>query len=214
VPEEIRGAPPPRHGGLLALLRFMRAKGMLTPKYARLLLRLACTKLRLRGRLRLDGLAFIGPSCTLQVGRAGRIELGRWSWVGHGCKLRCHEGMIEIGAKSVLGQECTISAYQRVSIGRECVIADRVMMIDFDHGMVEVERPVRLQGIYKREVRVGHNVWIGYGASILRGVRVGDNAVIGTGAVVTREVPPNAVVAGVPARVIRMRETPKRLRWE
>jgi acetyltransferase-like isoleucine patch superfamily enzyme len=214
VPEEIRGAPPPRHGGLLALLRFMRAKGMLTPKYARLLLRLARTKLRLRGRLRLDGLAFIGPSCTLQVGRAGRIELGRWSWVGHGCKLRCHEGMIEIGAKSVLGQECTISAYQRVSIGRECVIADRVMMIDFDHGMVEVERPVRLQGIYKREVRVGHNVWIGYGASILRGVRVGENAVIGTGAVVTRDVPPNAVVAGVPARVIRMRETPKRLRWE
>jgi acetyltransferase-like isoleucine patch superfamily enzyme len=192
----------------------MRRKGMLTPKYGRLLVRLARKKLALRGRLVLDGLAFVGPRCTLQVGERGRIELGRWSWVGHGCKLRCHEGVIQIGAKSVLGQECTISAYQRVSIGRECVVADRVMMIDFDHGMVEVERPIRLQGIYKRDVRVGHNVWIGYGASILRGVAVGDNAVIGTGAVVTRDVPANAVVAGVPARVIRMRETPKQLRWE
>src|ERR671930_1805332 len=214
VPAELRGPPPPRHGGLLTLLRFMRRKGMLTPKYARLLLRLALRKLRFGRRLVLDGLAFIGPGCVLQIGKNASIELGRWSWLGHGCKLRSHEGLISIGAKTVLGQECTISAYQHVSIGRECVIADRVMLIDFDHGMVEVERPIRLQGIYKREVRVGHNVWIGYGASILRGVTVGDNAVIGTGAVVTREVPANAVVAGVPARVIRMRETPKQLRWE
>ena len=110
----------------------------------------------------------------------------------------------------MLGQECTVSAFQHVSIGRECVIADRVMLIDFDHGMVEVDRPVRLQGIYKRDVRVGNNVWIGYGACILRGVTVGDNAVIGTNAVVTRDVPHNAVVGGVPARVIRMRDEPRR----
>ena len=109
------------------------------------------------------------------------------------------EGLVSIGAKTVLGQECTISAYQHVSIGRECVIADRVMLIDFDHGMVEVERPIRLQGIYKRDVRVGHNVWIGYGACVLRGVTVGENAVIGTSAVVTKDLPANAVAAGVPA---------------
>ena len=114
----------------------------------------------------------------------------------------------------MLGQECTISAYQHVSIGRECVIADRVMMIDFDHGMVEVERPIREQGIYKRDVNIGNNVWIGYGACILRGVTVGDNAVIGTNAVVTKDVPANAVVGGVPARVLRMREAPASLRWE
>ena len=63
------------------------------------------------------------------------------------------------------------------------------MMIDFDHGMVEVERPIREQGIYKRDVNIGHNCWIGYGACILRGVTVGDNAVIGTSAVVTTDVP-------------------------
>ena len=113
----------------------------------------------------------------------------------------------------MLGQECTISSFQHVSIGRECIVADRVMLIDFDHGSVEVERPIRLQGIYKRDVRVGNNVWIGYGACILRGVTVGDNAVIGTNAVVTADVPANAVVGGVPAKVIRMREAPKTLRW-
>jgi acetyltransferase-like isoleucine patch superfamily enzyme len=80
--------------------------------------------------------------------------------------------------------------------------------------VVEVERPIRLQGIYKRDVEVGSNVWIGYGACILRGVRVGDNSIVGTNSVVTKDVPANAVVAGIPARVIRMREAPRELRWE
>jgi acetyltransferase-like isoleucine patch superfamily enzyme len=87
------------------------------------------------------------------------------------------------------------------------------MFIDFDHGVVEVERPIRVQGIYKREVDVGSNVWIGYGACILRGVRVGDNAVIGTYSVVTRDVPANAVVGGIPARILRMRNAPGSLHW-
>ena len=193
----------------------MRRNHMLSFAYARLIVRLLRRRyLSTYGRrMKLDGLAFIGPGVTLEIGRRGRVELGRWSWLGHGTKVRCHEGVVSIGAKTVLGQECTISAYQHVSIGRECVIADRVMLIDFDHGVVEVERPVRLQGIYKRDVRVGNNVWIGYGACILRGVTVGDNAIIGTNAVVTRDVPANAVVGGVPARIIRMRAEPKGLRF-
>jgi acetyltransferase-like isoleucine patch superfamily enzyme len=72
----------------------------------------------------------------------------------------------------------------------------------------------QVQGIYKRDVEVGSNVWIGYGACILRGVRVGDNAIVGTNSVVTKDVPANAVVAGIPAKVIRMRDAPERLRWE
>jgi acetyltransferase-like isoleucine patch superfamily enzyme len=216
TPEGLRAAPAPRRGGLLTLLRFMRRHRMLTPKYARLIVRLGRRRfLTPYGRrLKLDGLAFIGPKVVLQIGRGARVALGRWSWVGHGTKIRCHEGVVSIGAKTVLGQECTISAYQHVSIGRECVIADRVMLIDFDHGMVEVDRPIRHQGIYKRDVRVGNNVWIGYGACILRGVTIGDNAVIGTSAVVTKDIPANAVAGGVPARVIRMRDEPRTMRFE
>jgi acetyltransferase-like isoleucine patch superfamily enzyme len=209
----IRGEPPPRRGGPLTLLRFLRAHGMLDANYARLALRLAWLKLRFRGRLRTDGPAFVGPGVTFEIGREAVVHLGRWSWVGHGCKIRAHEGEVRIGAKTVLGQECTISAYQHVSIGRECIVADRTMLIDFDHGVVEVERPIREQGIYKRDVRIGHNVWVGYGACFLRGVTVGDNCVVGTYAVVNRDVPDNAVVAGVPARVLRMRAAPRTLRW-
>ena len=209
----VRAAPMPPHGGPLALLRFMRSHGMLTRKYARLAVRWAWLKLRWRGRLQTDGLCFVAPDVTFEIGRDATLRLGRWSWIGHGTKIRVHEGEASIGAKTVLGQECTISAFQHVSVGRECIIADRVMLIDFDHGVVEVERPIRLQGIYKRDVRVGHNCWIGYGACVLRGVTVGDNAVIGTSSVVTKDLPANSVSAGRPARVLRMRDEPETLRW-
>jgi acetyltransferase-like isoleucine patch superfamily enzyme len=213
LPRAVRSGPPPLHGGPLTFLRFAKANHMLTIGYARLIARWLWLKLRWRGRLKTDGLCFVCPGVKFEIGKQATVTLGRWSWIGHGCKVRAHEGEVSIGAKSVLGQECTISAFQHVAIGRECIIADRVMMIDFDHGMVEVERPIRMQGIYKRNVDIGHNVWIGYGACVLRGVRVGDNAVVGTSSVVTSSVPANAVVGGIPAKLIRMREAPRTFRW-
>jgi acetyltransferase-like isoleucine patch superfamily enzyme len=199
----------------MKLLRFLARNRMLTPKYARLALRYLWRRLLTPAgwRWRTEGMLFLGRRLELQIKPGGRIHFGRFVWIGDGTKIRCHEGVVEIGDKTVLGQECTISAYQRVRIGEQCVIADRAMFIDFDHGMVEVERPVRVQGIYKRDTIVGSNVWIGYGACILRGVRVGDNSVIGTGAVVTKDVPANAIVGGIPAQVIRMRDAPSELRW-
>jgi acetyltransferase-like isoleucine patch superfamily enzyme len=212
-PAAVRGAPPPLHGGPLTALRFARANHMFSWGYVRLFARWLWLKLRWRGRLQTDGMCFVAPGVKFEIGANARVRLGRWSWIGHGCKVRVHEGELSIGAKTVFGQECTISAFQHVSIGRECIIADRVMMIDFDHGMVEVERPIREQGIYKRDVNVGHNVWIGYGACVLRGVTVGDNSVIGTSSVVTCDVPANAVVGGIPAKLIRMRQAPRTFRW-
>jgi acetyltransferase-like isoleucine patch superfamily enzyme len=200
---------------VIDFLRFCARNGMLTPKYALLLARYLWRRLLTPAgrRWHTDGPLFLGSGLELQIARRGRIEFGRFVWIGHGTKIRCHEGLVEIGAKTVLGQECTISAYKHVRIGEQCVIADRAMFIDFDHGVVEVERPIRRQGIYTRDVEVGSNVWIGYGACILRGVSVGDNAIVGTNAVVTKDVPANAVVGGVPARIVRMRDAPERLRW-
>jgi acetyltransferase-like isoleucine patch superfamily enzyme len=199
----------------LALPAFLLRNRMITFKYALLAARLLWRRfLTVTGyRMRLEGMAFIGRGVRIQIGRQGRLRLGRWVWIGRGTKIRCHEGEVAIGNKTVFGEDCTISAYQRVSIGEQCIVADRVMMIDFDHNVAEVERPIRVQGIYKRDVRIGNNVWVGYGAQILRGVTVGDNSIIGASAVVNKDVPANAVVGGVPARIIRMRERPLHLRW-
>ena len=212
-PAEARRSDPPRRG--LAPIRFAASNGMLSPKYARILARFLRLRLLTSAgrRWRTDGMVFLGPKLQLQIGRTGQIRFGRFAWIGSGTKIRCHEGVVEIGAKTVMGQDCTISAYQRVAIGEQCVIADRTMFIDFDHVVTDVEEPIRQQGIYKRDVVIGSNVWIGYGAQILRGVTIGDNAIIGASSVVTRDIPANAVAAGTPARVVRMRPQPERLKW-
>ncbi len=188
---------------------------MLNWRYARLLWRYCWRRLLTPAgwRWSTDGPVFFGRGLQLQVAKGAELRFGRFCWIGDGTKIRSHEGVVEIGAKTVIGQEATISSFKRVRIGEQCVIADRAMFIDFDHGVTEVERPIRHQGIYSRELVVGSNVWVGYNACFLRGVRVGDNSIVGTNAVVTKDVPANAVVGGVPAAVIRMREAPERLRW-
>ena len=200
---------------MIATMRFLARNRMLNGRYARLYWRYLWRRIFTPAgwRWQTDGPVFFGRDLEIEIGRRGTVRFGRFVWVGDGTKIRCHEGVVEIGAKTVIGQECTISAYRRVRIGEQCVIADRAMFIDFDHGVVEVDRPIRLQGIYMRDVAVGSNVWVGYGACVLRGVNVGDNAILGTSTVVTRDIPANAVVAGVPARILRMRDAPTSLRW-
>src|SRR4051795_12211367 len=90
APPIVRGEPPPLHGGPIVLLRFLRAHGMLSRKYLRLFVRWAWLKLRFRGRLVTDGLCFVAPDVTLEIGPGAKLHLGRWSWIGHGTKIRAH----------------------------------------------------------------------------------------------------------------------------
>jgi acetyltransferase-like isoleucine patch superfamily enzyme len=72
--------------------------------------------------------------------------------------------------------------------------------------MEEMDAAIMDQGAYsKGPIRIGDHVWIGTGAIILDGVTIGAGAIIGAGAVVTKDIPENAIAAGVPAKVIRLR---------
>src|SRR3954464_10915527 len=84
----VRGAPMPPHGGPLALWRLARRNGMLNSRYARLVLRLLWLKLRWRGRLKTDGLCFIAPGVTFEIGREATLRLGRGGWTGRGAPNR------------------------------------------------------------------------------------------------------------------------------
>ncbi len=118
------------------MIRFLARNRMLNSRYGRLLGRYLRRRLLTRAgwRWRTDGMLFLGRRLEIQIARGAEVRFGRFVWIGDGSKIRCHEGEVEIGEKTVMGQECTISAYRRVRIGRECVIADRAMFIDFDHG--------------------------------------------------------------------------------
>lgn len=114
---------------------------------------------------------------------------------------RSAEAMIEIGAGSRLSNNISIVAMAGIRIGERCLIGDSVSIYDCDFHELDPLR--RMEGGPVEPVSVGNNVWIGSRAIILRGVTIGDNSVIGAGSLVTRNVPPDCVAAGIPAKVIR-----------
>ena len=88
-----------------------------------------------------------------------------------------------------------------IYIGNDVMFAPNVVIATAGHPLNPTLREKGYQ--YNQEVRIGNNVWVGANATILPGVTIGDNTVIGAGAVVSRDLPPNVLAMGVPARVIR-----------
>jgi acetyltransferase-like isoleucine patch superfamily enzyme len=92
-----------------------------------------------------------------------------------------------------------------VTIGRDCLFGDYVSLIDNDHGTAP-GTPMRLQPLSAKPIAIGNDCWLGQNATVLAGVTVGDGAIVAAGALVRSDVAAGSIVAGVPARFIRMRE--------
>lgn len=114
------------------------------------------------------------------------------------------ESTIEIGDWTTIGAHTFIYASYRISIGNNCLIAPFCYFVDSDHGIAE-GKLIREQPMESLPITIGNDVWVGTGAVITRGVTIHDGAVIAARAVVTADVPTNAIVAGVPARILRYR---------
>ncbi len=114
---------------------------------------------------------------------------------------------IVVGADTYINRHTMIDAHASVRIGPRCMIGPFCYITDADHG-TEAGTPVREQPVKTAPVRLGAEAWLGAGVKVLKGVTIGDGAVIGAGAVVTHDIPPGAIAAGVPARVIGERGTP------
>jgi maltose O-acetyltransferase len=158
-------------------------------------------KLQLRGcteaplGIRLRGHVFVENRGSIVLGERVRIE-GRTVPV----ELVAWDGAeLTVGEQTFLNYGSSLSAHEKVSIGRNCLIGSYVNILDSDyHDMLDRTQPGE-----SAPVIIEDDVWIANRALILKGVRIGRGSVIGAGAVVTRDVPPGCFAAGVPARVIR-----------
>lgn len=118
-----------------------------------------------------------------------------------------------LGAKLIVGEgshiqpDCHLHAQvEDIRIGRRVEIAAGCGFYSYDHGMAPGIPIMEQELTSKGPIIVGDDVWIGYNATILHGVTIGDGAVVAAGAVVNRDVPENAIVGGVPAKVIGWRK--------
>ena len=109
-------------------------------------------------------------------------------------------GFVQIGEGCSIGAQSTLSSTGGIHLGRDVLVAGQCYIGGGRYYTERSGEPMMKQGLYtKGPVWIGDDVWLGAGARVLDGVSVGDGAVVGAGAVVTRDVPPYAIVAGVPA---------------
>lgn len=110
-----------------------------------------------------------------------------------------------IGNNSQLGENCVVP--RDLIIGDDVIMGPEIIIWAISHEISSIDIPIRLQGSTPRKPPVvGNDVWIGARVIIMPGVKIGSHSVIGAASVVTRDVPDYAIVAGIPARVIRMRD--------
>jgi acetyltransferase-like isoleucine patch superfamily enzyme len=138
------------------------------------------------GPVELDDAVAVWADCLIETGAGGSVTIGERSRVHRGCQLMSFKQAIQIGRDVGVSQNCTFYSYNH----------------GFASGTPVSEQPLESRG----PIIVGDHAWLGVGVIVLDGVRIGHGAVIGAGAVVTRDVPDGAIAAGVPARIVKVRD--------
>ena len=186
---------------------------------------------RQRFDMRLGYQTVLGPSFNYENrGDAGtlRLEIGEKCYIDGSIILEREVGNVTIGNRTYLGAGTTIICAEEIQIGSDVLSSWGITIVDHDsHSIrwqnraedVENWRAGLLEGgpkraaqlknwnvVPKSPVVIENKVWIGFNVIILKGVRVGEGAVIAAGSIVTKDVPPYCVVAGNPAKVVKIIE--------
>lgn len=165
-------------------------------------------EVKLRGRVQIGRNVFIDDLCIVHMpDGTGTLNLADGVSLWRGSILHIADGgSLSVGRDTHFQADTVVTALGAVSFGARVQVAPRCAFYPYDHGFADVTRPIMEQPLVRKGgIQVGDDVWFGTGVIVLDGVRIGDGAVIAAGSVVTRDVPANAVVAGNPARVLKMR---------
>jgi acetyltransferase-like isoleucine patch superfamily enzyme len=166
------------------------------------------------GRLRAVILRFRGARIGAKTHLGARVRVDKpWAVdIGARCQLEADvwvkvvagSARLVIGDHVFLGRGVELDVRESLTIGSHVLLAPGVFVTDHHH-RIGPDRYIDAQGVDSRPVVIEDDVWLGARSVVLPGVRIGRGAVVGAAAVVTRDVEAGAVVAGVPARVLRTR---------
>ncbi len=159
------------------------------------------------------GLDSLIDGCALLGAAGGTLEIGQATLMHAKVSFDSAEATVKIGDRCYLGRSHLV-CHTGISIGDDVIISWGVTIVDHNshaldwgrrrHDVTNWMKGIKnWVGVKIAPVTIGNKVWIGFGATILKGVTVGEGAVIGAQAVVTHDVPAYTVVAGNPARIIR-----------
>lgn len=112
---------------------------------------------------------------------------------------------IKIGHNVGIGEFAYLGGAGGLTIGNDCIVGQYFSCHPENHNFDNLDLPIRHQGVTRKGIKIGNNCWIGSKVTILDGVEIGDGCVIAAGAVVQASFPPNSVIGGVPARILKQR---------
>jgi acetyltransferase-like isoleucine patch superfamily enzyme len=138
-------------------------------------------------------------------GLPGAITSGPDCEYAQGVVLHAYGGQIRLGENVHLGPYTVIYGHGGVEIGDHTLVAMHCCILSSNHTVPPPGTLIRSQPDILLPTRIGRDVWLGAGVTVLGGVTIGDGCVVGAGAVVTADLPPHSIALGVPARVVRTR---------
>jgi acetyltransferase-like isoleucine patch superfamily enzyme len=135
-----------------------------------------------------------------------RISLGNKVMLKEGAKIcPTHaKAKITIGDWTTIGYNVCIFSKSEIFIGNNCLIAPFCYFVDSDHG-TNLGSIIREQPMETLPINIGDDVWLGAGVIVTKGVNIGSGAIVAAGSVVTKDIPPNTIFAGTPAKFVRNR---------
>ncbi|MFC4873272.1 acyltransferase [Negadavirga shengliensis] len=164
------------------------------------LLRLLNARIRLS---RYDVGKYVTVRGSLRAEGRGKIKIGDhcriWSHMGVTQLYAGTGAVLNIGESTFINTAAIISASKKIIIGKNCQIANQVIIMDGDfHGIEDRDGSAK-----SSEIVIGDDVWLATRSMVLKGVRIGKGAIVAAGAVVTKDVPAYTLVGGVPAKIIK-----------
>lgn len=151
----------------------------------------------------IDDYVYIDASGSDDIG----IQFHDGVIVSRNCVIHGKHSYVVFEERVDVGCNCIFASVAGITIGAATIIGANCYLGGGRYNHDQLEPAIMDQGVYSRgEIVVGEKSWIGSGAVILDGVRIGCGVIVGAGSVVTKNIPDYAVVAGVPAKIIRMRE--------
>jgi acetyltransferase-like isoleucine patch superfamily enzyme len=177
-------------------------------------------KLLMLGRnVTIRGNKFLKLGQSIQIGNNVSIiaygnkglTIGNYAWIGSHSSIKVSFSFNEFGDHIEIGNNVGIGEYAHLggagglTIGDDCIIGPYFSCHPENHNFYSEDTLIRLQGVNRKGINIGKNCWIGAKVTILDGVSIGENCIIAAGSVVTKSMPSNAVLGGLPARVIKFR---------
>jgi acetyltransferase-like isoleucine patch superfamily enzyme len=162
---------------------------------------------------------FVGPNSVFHVRKGNSFLNPRYMSIGDNvlisknCIFECYPKGLSNSKSDPSLQICDgvsirsnahIQCASSIIIGKDTMISDYVYMCDYNHGVIPDKNGYHTGKLETSPISIGNGCWVGHGATILKGVTIGDYSVIGANSVVTKSFPDYCMIAGNPAKIIKM----------